>query len=145
MSGVIAEVVMAKKAAARKTATKKAATKKVAAKRTPAPKPAAQSSKAAGGRLVSAAERIGRTLGRAASGVDNVRALATRVVGGRSRKKKMQRDPEAEAERERSRAAWKSQAKAASSVELARQVAVVDERARVRATAATRWANRKPR
>ena len=134
----------AKKATAKKPSAKKPPVKKAAAKKAAAKKPTT-TAPARGGRLLTAAERIGRTLGRAASGVDTVKAVAKKAVAGKRGAKKPKRDPVAEAERAQTRAAWKSQSKAATSVELSKHGSLVDERARVRATTGMSWSNRKPR
>ncbi len=96
-------------------------------------------------KTVTAAERVGRALGLAAKRMDTLKAAAKKVVSRKPVAKKAKKDPAAEAARAKTRAAWKSQAKKAASSELSKHGALVDERARVRATDGTRWAARKPR
>src|SRR5687767_3530088 len=86
------------------------------------------------GALATTAKRVGRTLGRAAKGAGKVKAAVKKAAAGKRGKKKPKIDPEVEAMRARTRALWKTQAKEATSVESAKQGALVDERARVRST-----------
>ena len=74
-----------------------------------------------------------------------VKAAGKKSAAAKRGKKKPKIDPEVEAARARTRALWKSQAKEATSVELAKHGALVDERARVRSTMGMSWSNRKPR
>lgn len=129
---------MATKKTAKKTATKKPSAMKPTAK-----KPTAAT--AGSGRLLPAAARVGRVLGRAATGVDKVRAVAKKAVARKRGSKKPKKDPVAAAARAKTREAWKSQSKAATSIELSKHGSLVDERARVRATTGMSWSNRKPR
>jgi hypothetical protein len=135
---------MAKKAKRMTTAktTAKKTTKKSAAKKA-APKKAAAAP--SNGPLAATAQRVGRTLGRAARGVDKVTATLKKTVLGKRATKKPKIDPEEEAVKARNRAMWKSQAKDAAAVEMAKHGSLVDERARVRATTGMSWSNRKPR
>jgi hypothetical protein len=130
---------MAKKARADSAKTRKAS-KKAVAKKAVAKKAVKKD-----GRLATTAKRAGRTLGRAAKGADRTTAALKKAASGKPGKKKPGIDPEVEATRARNRAMWKSQAQEANSVELAKQAALVDERARVRSTMGMSWSNRKPR
>jgi hypothetical protein len=131
---------MAKKAqaaSARKKTAKMATPKKAAPKKANAAKKA--------GALTVAAKRVGRTLGRAANGVDRITAAVKTSVSGKRGKKKLKIDPDVEATRARNRAMWKSQEQEATSIELSKHGTLVDERARVRANVGMSWSNRKPR
>ena len=97
------------------------------------------------GRLATTAKRVGRTLGKAARGVDKVKAAAKKAASGKRGKKKPKIDPEVEATRARNRAMWKSQEQEATSAELSKHGTLVDERARVRSNIGMSWSNRKPR
>ena len=97
------------------------------------------------GKLATTAKGVGRALGRAARGVDKVKAAVKKSAPGKRGKKKPKIDPEVEAARVRNRALWKSQAAESTSVELAKHSALVDERARVRSLTGMSWSNRKPR
>ena len=137
---------MAKKAQgttmAKKTAKKTAASSATPARKAAPKKPAAAKND---GALAATAKRVGRTLGRAARGVDKAAAVVKKTVMGK-RGKKVDPKVEAEkAEKARNRAMWKSQAKDAASIEMAKHGPLVDERARVRATTGMSWSNRKPR
>ena len=138
---------MAKKVQSQsKTAAKKAATK--TAKKSAARKAAPKKTSAAknDGMLTAAAKRVGRTLGRAANGVDKVTSTVKKTVLGKRGGKKVDPQVEAEkAEKARNRAMWKSQAKDIATMEMAKHGSLVDERARVRATTGMSWSNRKPR
>lgn len=125
---------MAKKAQAG-TAKKAKATKKAVSRNVVA-KTAIQKRKKA---------RVGRTTGRAARGADKIKTAVKKVAPGARGNRKPKIDPEVEAARARNRALWKSQAQEANSVELAKQSALVDERARARSTMGMSWSNRKPR
>src|SRR5688572_10115114 len=121
---------MAKKAQAKKAQGKTAKKANTATKHT---------------RLAKTATGIGRALGRAAKGAGKVKAAVKKTVSGTRGKKKPKLDPEVEAANARNRALWKSQAREAQSVELAKHGSLVDERARVRAVTGVSWSNRKPR
>jgi len=97
------------------------------------------------GKLATAAKRVGRTLGRAARGVDKAKAAAKKAASGKRGSKKPRIDPEVEATRARNRAMWKSQEQEATSAELSKHGTLVDERARVRSNLGMSWSNRKPR
>ena len=97
------------------------------------------------GKLATTAKRVGRTLGRAAKGVDKVKTAVKKSASARRGKKKPKIDPAVEATRARNRAMWKSQEQEATSIELSKQGTLVDERARVRSNLGMSWSNRKPR
>ena len=101
--------------------------------------------KATDGKLAATAQTVGRTLGRAARGLDKVKAAVKKAASARRGTKKPKKDPAVEAKRAKDQATWKSRAKEANAAELAKHGALVDERARVRSTMGTGWANRKPR
>jgi hypothetical protein len=134
---------MAKKAVSKKAATKQAATKKGSAGRK------SGTTSAAEGRLVATAKVVGRTLGRAAKGIDRASSVVKKKAAAFKRGKKStgkrKKDPVVEEKRARVRANWKAQEKASSAVEMAQTNTLVDERARVRATTGMSWSNRKPR
>lgn len=95
------------------------------------------------------AEKVGRTLGRVARGVDKVKAVATKSgrakAAAKKKKKGPPKDPVAAAKRAKTRASWRVVENDATAVAQAQQGAVVDERALARTTSGKRWANRKPR
>jgi hypothetical protein len=97
------------------------------------------------GRLATTAKGVGRTLGKAARGVDKVKSAVKKSASGKRGTKKPKIDPEVEATRARNRALWKSQEQEATSIELSKQGTLVDERARVRSNIGMSWSNRKPR
>ena len=97
------------------------------------------------GKLATTAKRVGRTLGKAARGVDRAKAAVKKTASGKRGKKKPKIDPEVEATRARNRAMWKSQEQEATTVELSKHGTLVDERARVRSNIGMSWSNRKPR
>lgn len=106
----------------------------------------ATAGKKAEGTLGTTAHRVGRTPGRAARGIDtNTTAVKKGMAPAKSATRKAKTDPVAQGKRKQDRAAWKRQADEAASRELSKPGTLVDERARVRATASTGWANRKPR
>jgi hypothetical protein len=81
------------------------------------------------------AKRMGRATGN---------ALAKKPASVKRGKKKQQNDPEVKATQAQNRALWKSQEREATSIELAKHGALVDERARVRSLTGISWSNRKP-
>jgi hypothetical protein len=128
---------------AKKAVSKKAVSKKTAAGRKPA-----SAKSAAEGRLVATAKVVGRTLGRAAKGIDRASSVVKKKAAAFKRGTstgKRKKDPVVEEKRARTRAHWKAQEKASSAVEMAQTNTLVDERARVRATTGMSWSNRKPR
>ena len=133
---------MAKKVQATPAKKKMKPAKKASAKQASA-KQASKAKK--DGALAMAAKGVGRTLGRAARGVDKVSSAVKKSVTGKRGKKKAKTDPEVEAMRARNRALWKSQQKETTAVEHAKHGALVDERARVRSVTGMSWSNRKPR
>jgi hypothetical protein len=134
MSDGNTEALMAKKAQGKTTKTATKAAKKntmTAAKKD--------------GAMAKTAKRVGRTLGRAAGKMDKLAAVVKKSVSGKRGTKKPKVDPELAATKARNRALWKSQAAEATSVELAKQGTLVDERARARSLTGMSWSNRKPR
>jgi hypothetical protein len=92
--------------------------------------------------LVKAAERVGRTAGKAAKGLDKVTAAAKALTGRKKPSKKVAKKVAKKAKP----AATKATRKLANDeANKAQHGALVDERAHTRATAGQRWAARKPR
>lgn len=92
--------------------------------------------------LVKAAERVGRTAGKAAKGFDKVTAAAMALTG---RKKAAKKVAKKVAKQAKPAATRTSRTLATEEALKAQHGALVDERAHVRATAGQRWAARKPR
>lgn len=98
--------------------------------------------------LVKTAARVGRTLGRAARGMDAVAGAAKKLVGGAGRKKvakKAKAVKKAVKRAAKPASSGKTRAEATAAARNARQGTLVDERAAVRSKAPTRWSARKPR
>jgi hypothetical protein len=92
--------------------------------------------------LVKAAERVGRTAGKAARTIDRVTAAAKALTGRKKAAKKVVKKVVKKAKP----ASTKTTRKLATDTALkAQHGALVDERTRTRTTAGQRWAARKPR
>lgn len=92
--------------------------------------------------LVKAAERVGRTAGKAAKGFDKVTAAAMALTG---RKKAGTKVAKKVAKKAKPTASRSSRMLATEQALKAQHGALVDERAQTRVTSGQRWAARKPR
>lgn len=92
--------------------------------------------------LVKAAERVGRTAGKAAKGFDKVTEAAMALTG---RKKAVKKVAKKVAKKTKPISTKTSRKQATGEVLKGQQGALVDERALARATSGQRWAARKPR
>jgi hypothetical protein len=92
--------------------------------------------------LVKAAERVGRTAGKAAKRFDKVTAAAKALTG---RKKAVKKVAKKVAKKAKPTSTRTSRTLATEEALRAQHGALVDERAHTRATAGHRWAARKPR
>lgn len=92
--------------------------------------------------LVKAAERVGRTAGKAARGIDKVTAAAAALTGKKKPAKKAVKKAVKKAKPSSSRT---NRTLATEKALKEKHGALVDERALTRATAGQRWAARKPR
>ncbi len=93
-------------------------------------------------RLVKAAERVGRTAGKAAKGFDKMTAAARAVTG---RKKVAHKVAKKVVRKAKPTSTRNSRTRATEEALKAQHGTLVDERAHARATAGQRWAARKPR
>lgn len=92
--------------------------------------------------LVKAAERVGRTAGKAAQRIDRLAAAATSLTG---RKKPVAKTAKKAAKKAKPASTRTTRTRATEDALKAQHGALVDERAIVRATSGQRWAARKPR
>ena len=95
--------------------------------------------------LVTTAERVGRTLGRIAKGLDKVKAASKKSKPAKPSRKAPKKDPVTAAKQAKVRESWKAQEHDASAAVKTQHGTTIDERARARATDGQRWAARKTR
>ena len=94
-------------------------------------------------RLVKAAERVGRTLGRGAKRLDTVSAAAKKLVA--ARRKPAKKVVKKAVKKAKPASTKMTRAEATSAALSNKHLPIVDERAIVRANSGQQWAARKPR
>jgi hypothetical protein len=96
--------------------------------------------------LATVAKGVGRTLGRLAKRVDQLkRKKRAKAASGKKKRAKPKKDPVAAARKAKVRETWKAEARRVEGVEHATHLKPVDERAIVRATSGQHWSARKAR